>query len=320
MLIDKSSIILPLQRFHDYFGTPGPDFWAPGDIPTPGRGWINRVFAGGDNDVVYASEGRDWLYGEGGDDYLFGQGGNDHLDGGIGHDYLDGGAGADGMVGGTGNDWYAVDDAGDQVTENAGGGYDRVSASVNYTLAAHVEELMLTGTAHAARGNDLNNQIRANDAPNFIDGGAGGDFMVGYLGDDHYMVDNIGDYVIELAGEGRDVVTSSISYYLPANVEVLMLAPLAGAISGAGNELDNVIWGNESNNWLSGGAGNDTFYVQNYGDVVFESFGEGHDLVVSSGHRLLVHADAQCGGFVADRDDWRHWQRAEQSHLGPRVV
>ena len=60
------------------------------------------------------------LLGLAGNDKLIGNAGNDTLDGGAGNDTLDGGAGADTLTGGLGDDTYAVDNAGDGVTENAG--------------------------------------------------------------------------------------------------------------------------------------------------------------------------------------------------------
>ena len=52
------------------------------------------------------------------------------------------------MTGGAGNDTYVVDNAGDVVTEAAGGGTDTVQSLGQPTRsAANVENLTLTGTA-----------------------------------------------------------------------------------------------------------------------------------------------------------------------------
>lgn len=91
----------------------------------------------------------------------------------------------------------------------------------------------------------------------YIDGGTGADSLFGGLGDDVYLVDNAGDATVELAGEGRDTVLSTISWTLAKNVEDLRLNG-DGSLSGFGNELNNLIVGNSADNSLIGGAGNDT--------------------------------------------------------------
>ncbi|CAN5907001.1 hypothetical protein BH11PSE3_BH11PSE3_21750 [soil metagenome] len=104
-------------------------------------------------------------------------------------------------------------------------------------------------------GADTLTGLAGNDA---LDGGIGADVMIGGLGDDSYVVENARDQVIELAGEGIDSVTASISYVLPTAVERLTLMVGAGAITGTGNASDNLIVGNEGANSLFGLAGNDT--------------------------------------------------------------
>src|SRR5207237_85046 len=70
-------------------------------------------------------------------------------------------------------------------------------------------------------------------------------------------------------------------YTLSANVENLTLTG-TNAIDGTGNELNNTITGNTAANILTGGAGDDTYIVQNTDDVVMENPDEGVDTVVSS--------------------------------------
>ncbi len=120
------------------------------------------------------------------------------------------------------------------------------------------------------------------------------------------VVDNAGDVVVELAGEGTDTVQSSIFYVLDGTLENLTLAGGA-AIDGTGNDGDNLIAGNGVANSLTGGSGNDTLngggadtlvggvgndlYVDdNPGDVVIELADEGTDTVqASASHTLSAH-------------------------------
>jgi Ca2+-binding RTX toxin-like protein len=183
----------------------------------------------------------------------------DSLTGDSGNNRLDGGAGADTMVGGLGNDTYVVDNVGDVVTENANEGNDTVLSSLaDYTLAANVENLTLTGTGNInGTGNGDANVITGNSGNNRLDGGIGADTLIGGDGNDTYVVDNIGDVVTE-AGTGIDTVESSISYTLGANLENLTLT--GSAVSGTGNGGANIITGNADDNTLTGGGGNDTLF------------------------------------------------------------
>ncbi|OAQ14041.1 calcium-binding protein [Bibersteinia trehalosi Y31] len=101
-----------------------------------------------------------------------------------------------------------------------------------------------------------NDKIYGGLGNDYIDGGEGADEMEGGLGDDRYVVDNVGDKVIEKADEGTDTVYSSISYSLPENVENLYLIG-SDNLNATGNELANTLVGNDGNNILDGGEGND---------------------------------------------------------------
>ena len=79
-----------------------------------------------------------------------------------------------------------------------------------------------------------------------------------------------------LGNAGFDLVYSSVSYALPANVDHLVLLGSAN-LSGTGNALANIIFGNMGDNALDGGVGvdtmiggmgNETYFVDNPGDVI----------------------------------------------------
>jgi len=108
----------------------------------------------------------------------------------------------------------------------------------------------LTGTTGADR-------MYGFDGNDVLNGGAGADTLIGGLGDDTYVVDNVGDVVVEATGEGLDLVQSSVTYALSADVENLTLTG-STAINATGNALANVLTGNSGNNILSGAAGGDT--------------------------------------------------------------
>ncbi|MBE9231739.1 peptidase M23, partial [Cuspidothrix issatschenkoi LEGE 03284] len=197
--------------------------------------------------------------GNAGNNVITGNSANNTLNGGAGNDTLDGGAGTDTLIGGTGNDTYIVDSTNDIITENASAGIDTIQSGVNYTIAANVENLTLTGTAAInGTGNTGNNVITGNSGNNTLDGGAGTDTLIGGLGNDTYIVDSINDIITENASAGTDTIRSSVNYTIAALANVENLTLTGTAANGTGNAGNNVITGNSANNTLDGGAGNDT--------------------------------------------------------------
>jgi len=128
---------------------------------------------------------------------IYGQDGNDTLYGNSFGDRLDGGAGADIMSGLGGDDYYYVDNIGDIVIEDAARGDDVVYSSINYTLGANLETLVLTDTANYGTGNSLNNVlVGRNNGDDTLDGRDGDDRLEGWNGND-----------ILYGGEGNDTLT-----------------------------------------------------------------------------------------------------------------
>ncbi len=227
--------------------------------------------------------------------WLVGTAGNDALTGTTGHDLLDGGLGVDSLAGGKGDDVYVVDAVGEVVTELSGGGLDEVRASVTLTLAAYVENLVLTGVAALnGTGNNAANRITGNSAANTLlgsggndsliggdgadklNGGTGIDWLDGGNGNDTYTVDSAADQVFESTGAagGTDLVNATVSFSLSAFIENLTLT---GALmsDATGSELANKLTGNSAANHLNGGAGVDTL-IGNAGADVLEG-GLGND-------------------------------------------
>jgi len=219
------------------------------------------------------TDAAETLTGTQGPDSLDGRGGNDTLLGLGGNDYLNGGTGADRMEGGPGDDMYVVDNSGDVVAEAANAGNDAVSTSLSsYTLPANVEELSYSGSQKfTGTGNALANVLSSGAGADRLDGAGGADVLRGGLGNDTYVVENVGDVVIELANQGDDRILSQVNYTLPDHVETLQLST-SKALNGTGNNLANTLLGNAGINELdgrggqdvlTGGGGNDVFIFRN---------------------------------------------------------
>lgn len=244
------------------------------------------------------------------------------ITGGDGNDTLDGGEGADTLIGGEGNDTYVIDSITDVITEAAGEGTDTVSTNLaTYTLLSDFENLRYTGAAaFTGTGNAADNSIQGGGGDDTLtglagndtlDGGAGADSMNGGTGGDTYVVDNAGDVIVELAGEGTDIVNSRLAAYtLGADLEHLTYIGI-GDFTGTGNAAANSVTGGAGADTLSGDAGDDTLdggagidqlsgglgndvYIVNAGiDTITELAGEGTDSVRTALSAFTLAAEVE---------------------------
>lgn len=265
------------------------------------------------NTIVGYDDGPNRIYGLGGNDVITGGAMNDLLDGGDGRDTLTGGNGDDHYKVTFTPNANGVDQP-DLVVEHNGltGGNDTVTATgASYTLPDNLENLVMTGkvgfgtmpgkSGKHGVGNNAANQIfgfieddtleglGGNDTlfgdtgNDTLDGGLGVDSLVGGTGDDTYILkpeyDAQGAYIgfdtIEEstgAEGGTDTVDSSVdAYTLAPGLENLVLHTL----NGFGNDLGNVITGDQQNNRMVGNGGNDSL-SGGFGNDTLEG-GAGHD-------------------------------------------
>ncbi len=105
-------------------------------------------------------------------------------------------------------------------------------------------------------GNQGDDSLYGGIGQDWLDGGEGDDIMSGQDGDDTYVLDSLGDRIIDRPGTGIETVRSYLNTTtLQAGMDHLFL--LGEAVEGRGNNLDNLIIGTTDRNVLFGEGGND---------------------------------------------------------------
>jgi Ca2+-binding RTX toxin-like protein len=279
----------------------------------------NDYLSGADgDDILIGMAGNDTLIGGTGVDNMIGNSGNDtyYVDnaGDIVTEYAD--EGTDSV---RSTITYTLGDNLENLTLTGTDAINGTGNASNNTIYGNAGSNILIGNdgndyLSADTGDDT---LRGGAGNDTLIGGTGADIMIGGMDNDTYYVDNTGDTTIETADEGTDTVRSSVTFTLGDNLEQLVLTG-TDAIDGTGNELNNNIYGNVANNTLTGNdgndylsadggddtligkagndtliggtgvdimignSGNDTYCVDNTGDIVTEYADEGTDAVRSS--------------------------------------
>ncbi|NEY91603.1 calcium-binding protein [Tabrizicola oligotrophica] len=223
-------------------------------------GGHDRIVLQGLSSFTLTAQVEDLLASGAGAVMLRGNGLDNALSSGSGNDRLDGRAGADTLAGGAGDDIYVVDNHLDVILETSDGGRDSVRTDLaSYTLALRVETLTGTNAAgQALTGNALSNTILGGAGADTLAGALGEDLLRGGAGDDLYLVDSLGDQVIEALAGGLDTVQTALaSYTLGRNFETL-IGTRANGQTLDGNSADNSIQGGAGGDQITGLGGNDT--------------------------------------------------------------
>ena len=270
---------------------------------------IERIIGSNHNDTLMGDASGDDFRAAAGNDTLKGFGGDDFLSGEDGDDTLKGAGGADSLLGGAGSDTAAYQDSPTRVfvsllnnTARFGDAEGDILKSIeNVTGSAFNDDLRGNDGVNALNGmagNDRLDGFGGNDTllgdggDDVMDGGTDADTMAGGRGNDVFFVENVNDRVTERAGGGVDVVLTSVGYSLSTDAEVETLKTVdpngTDAIFLFGSSIGNTIIGNDGSNFISGGGGvdhmtgrggNDSYIVDNAGDIVVETTGQGIDTV-----------------------------------------
>jgi Ca2+-binding RTX toxin-like protein len=205
------------------------------------------------------------------------------------------------------------------------------ATGLTYTGSGSVYELHLTGSyaqpAPLPQGHSVSSESAfvGTGRADFLLGTTGADVLVGLNGNDTYLVNNVGDLVIEGANGGTDTVllaSNITSYTLTANVENLIYTGSAD-FTGTGNNLANNITGGAGNDRFiatvdtakdvyDGGDGSDTADYSAYTTALTVDFTKASVIVAGSGNGAnadqLVNIENFVGGtgndtVIAARDN-----------------
>ena len=241
------------------------------------------------NDLLIGIAGVDQLYGLGGNDILRGYDGNDILDGGDGDDLIEGGAGndlleggddRDALLGGTGNDELKGGDGNDVL--DGGAGTDKLyGGDGDDTMIDKDQSGWARGEMRGGEGDDVlvgtgrmfgdgGNDTLVMTTPGQAWGGAGADILMGVSGGRVIYTgspDEQQGVTVNLAtgtGQGADAEGDKIS----------------GFTGIVGSPYDDMLTGDDQNNFFRGKDGGDTL-----------DGGGGTDLASYSGSREGVQVD-----------------------------
>ena len=288
---------------------------------------IENVTTADGDDTVTGDANDNVITTNGGDDSIVAGAGNDTLNGGNGSDTLEGGEGGDLLIGGSGMDYasYENSDAGVNVNLSTGtfsGGHatgDTTGGGLDGIIGSDFNDTLV---GYDGSGADWTNEIYGGAGDDYIDGMGSDDSLYGESGADS-IIGGTGNDLIDggtesdtlVGGDGADTFVGGDGYdYLDytgstagVNVDLDTNTFSGGEADGDtmvdtvegvyGSDFNDVITGADSgpssDNYIDGGAGNDTLSGLGGEDTLLG--GAGSDSLIGG-----TGADSLEGGAGAD--------------------
>ncbi len=250
-----------------------------GDDRLKGGKGDDVILGGFGDDRLSGGKGDDEIFGGLGDDRLKGGAGDDVLWGGIGDDRLDGGAGFDRLYGGAGDDRFRLTSI--ENGEVVDGGTD-------------------TNTGDATRRRD----IRTGDTLDLA--------KLDLSGAESILVD------LDLESQGallpEPPSQNGILRVVQGGETIeITLTDIENII---GSDADETLFGNQENNVIRGGAGDDRIHP--FGGVDFVDGGEGTDTLLLNGEPEGITIDFETG--IAGTNTFVNFENANGSASGGDVI
>jgi len=168
------------------------------------------------------------------------------------------------------------------------------NATTNDVVAAiHQSVRLSVGDAanDTITGYQLVDNMQGNGGNDTLEGRAGADILNGGAGTD------IASYIHATAGVRASLANPAINTGEAAGDAYISIESLAGSAFNdtlVGDANSNVINGRQGADQMTGGAGDDSFFVDNAGDKVFEAIGGGTDRIYTSvTHQLQAGAEIE---------------------------
>ena len=295
------------------------------------------LYGGAGADVLTGGAGDDTLFGEAGDDSLNGGLGDDTENGGAGDDTFTQGSSANGsdtlvggseLDGGPGRDTVRYEQRSTSLTVMLGGG--PVSGAMLADGGFERDDLSAIEVVYGGSGNDVMScagaegcTLHGNGGNDVLTGGSMADSLYGEGGNDT-IIAGLGDDLVD-CGAGTGDIVSFADRAASATVHVT-LGTGGGAQTGNGDTHgdggvpendsiafcenivggpgDDVLIGNELDNRLTGGLGNDALWGMDGNDTFDEGTEpNGHDTFHGGAGEDLVDYSHRAGALTCDLSD-----------------
>jgi len=237
---------------------------------------------------------------------------------GYGNDTLEGGKNLTGLPGDTleggwGHDTYIVHNYGDVIVEDEvsipDGGYDIIILkTTEYELndGVQIEEIRVNpnnaNLNYVIVGNEVDQKIITGNGQDILSGGGGQDTLEGGGGNDTYQIFDGIDIINDTTED--NTVEAYTSYKLSDNARVWRFeSKVNSGIRLEGNGYGNFLVSSVGIDTLLSGAGDDTYFVNNEGDVI-ESDSNGDDTLIVSTGKYALKAGVAIEKIQADSNNW----------------